>query len=94
MWELNLIFLFLVTQTCQIHPNSPKLAKFVQIHQIEAVEHEFFVIMEISLFCGVNDPDAYLRWVQKGEDVFDCEEYSEVQKCRLVSRQFRGRVYF
>ena len=42
----------------------------------------------------MNDPDAYLRWVQKVEDVFDCEEYSEVQKCRLASRQFRGRVYF
>ena len=34
--------------------------------------------MEIPLFCGVNDPDAYLRWVQKDEDVFDSEEFSEV----------------
>ena len=50
--------------------------------------------MEISLFCSVNDPDAYLRWVQKVEDVLDCEEYSEIQKCRLTSHQFRGRVYF
>ena len=50
--------------------------------------------MEIPLLYSVNDPDAYLRWVQKVEDAFDCEEYSEVQKCRLISRQFRGRVYF
>ena len=50
--------------------------------------------MEIHLFCSVNDLDAYLRWVQKVENVFDCEEYSEVQKCRLISRQFRGHVYF
>ena len=50
--------------------------------------------MEIPLFFGVNDPYAYLRWVQKVEDAFDCEEYSEVQKCRLASLQFRGRVYF
>ena len=28
------------------------------------------------------------------EDVFECEEYSEVKKCRLVSSQFRGYVYF
>ena len=48
--------------------------------------------MEIPLFCSVNDPDAYLRWVQKVEDVFDSEEFSAVQKCRRVSRQFRGRV--
>ena len=50
--------------------------------------------MEIPLFCSVNDPDAYLRWVQKVKEVFECEEYSEVQKCRLVSRQFKGRVCF
>ena len=50
--------------------------------------------MEIPLFCSVNDLDDYLRWVQKVEDLFDCEEYSEAQKCRLASRQFRGRVYF
>ena len=28
------------------------------------------------------------------EDVFDCEKYSEVQKCRLAFSQIRGRVYF
>ena len=28
------------------------------------------------------------------EDVFECEEYSEVKKCRLVFSQFRGYVYF
>ena len=50
--------------------------------------------MKIPLFSGMNDPDAYLRWVQKVEDVFECEEYSEVKKCRLASRQFRGCIYF
>ena len=50
--------------------------------------------MEIPLFYSVNDPDAYLRWVQKVEDLFDCEEYSEVQKYRLACRQFRYHVYF
>ena len=34
--------------------------------------------MEIPLFCSVNDPDDYLIWAQKVEDLFDCEEYSEV----------------
>ena len=40
--------------------------------------------MKIPSFQGMNDPEAYLEWERKVELVFDCHNYFENKKVKLV----------
>lgn len=44
--------------------------------------------MKILAFQGKNDPKSYLEWEKKVELVFDCHNYSEVKKVKLVAIEF------
>ena len=44
--------------------------------------------MKIPSFQGRSDPEAFLDWVTKVERVFDCHNYSEVKKVKLVVLEF------
>ena len=44
--------------------------------------------MKIPSFQGKSDPKAYLEWVDKVERVFDCHNYSEAKKLKLVVLEF------
>lgn len=44
--------------------------------------------MRIPTFKGTSDPEEYLDWVQRVEKVFDCQEYTELQKCKYAALEF------
>ncbi|RDY00577.1 hypothetical protein CR513_16213, partial [Mucuna pruriens] len=44
--------------------------------------------MTIPTFQGKNDPEVYLEWERKVEHVFDCHNYSEEKKVKLVVVEF------
>ena len=44
--------------------------------------------MKISSFQGRFDPEAYIEWEKKMEFVFDCHNYSEAKKVKLVLIEF------
>jgi hypothetical protein len=44
--------------------------------------------IKIPSFQGKNDPEAYLEWETKMEMVFDCHNYSEIKKVKLVAIEF------
>ncbi|PKI62289.1 hypothetical protein CRG98_017290 [Punica granatum] len=43
--------------------------------------------MRILPFQGRNDPDAYMKWEQNVELVFDCHNYSELKKANIEEDQ-------
>ena len=44
--------------------------------------------MTIPAFQGKNDPELYLEWERKVEHMFDCHNYSEEKKVKLVVVEF------
>ena len=44
--------------------------------------------MAIPMFQGKNDPELYLEWGRKVKHVFDCHNYSEEKKVKLVVVEF------
>lgn len=44
--------------------------------------------MKIPAFQGKSDPEAYLEWERKIEFIFDCHDYSEAKKVKLVVIEF------
>ena len=44
--------------------------------------------MKIPSFQGKSDPEAYLEWEKKMEFIFDCHNYSEAKKVKLVVIEF------
>ncbi|CAJ2657680.1 unnamed protein product [Trifolium pratense] len=50
--------------------------------------HVGSVKMTIPSFKGKNDPELYLEWERKIEHVFDCHNYSEEKKIKLVVVEF------
>ncbi|RDX99824.1 hypothetical protein CR513_17065, partial [Mucuna pruriens] len=44
--------------------------------------------MTIPTFQGKNDPELYLEWERKVQHVFDCHNYSEEKKVKLVAVTF------
>ena len=44
--------------------------------------------MKIPSFQGKNDPEAYLEWETKMDWVFDCHNYLELKKVKLVIIEF------
>ena len=44
--------------------------------------------VKIPLFQGKNDPEAYLEWEKKVELTFECHNYSEEKKVKLVVIEF------
>ncbi|KAG2664614.1 hypothetical protein I3760_16G090300 [Carya illinoinensis] len=44
--------------------------------------------MKIPSFQGRTDPEAYLEWEKKIELIFDCRNYSEEKKVKLVVIEF------
>ena len=45
--------------------------------------------MKIPSFQGRNDPEAYLQWEKKIELNFDCHNYSDEKKVKLVVVEFK-----
>ena len=44
--------------------------------------------MKIPWFQGKNDPEVYLEWEKKVELIFECHNYSEEKKVKLVVIEF------
>ncbi|XP_027912354.1 uncharacterized protein LOC114171680 [Vigna unguiculata] len=44
--------------------------------------------LNIPSFAGKNDPESYLNWELKMENVFDCGNFEEEQKVRLAAAEF------
>ncbi|KAL6315057.1 hypothetical protein AAG906_030904 [Vitis piasezkii] len=44
--------------------------------------------MKIPSFQGKNDPKVYLEWEKKVEFIFECHNYSEEKKVKLVVTEF------
>ena len=44
--------------------------------------------MKILSFQGKTDPEAYLEWEKKIELLFDCHNYFELKKVKLVAIEF------
>ena len=44
--------------------------------------------MKISSFQGKSNPEAYLEWEKKVDCVFECHNYSEEKKVKLVVVEF------
>jgi hypothetical protein len=44
--------------------------------------------MKIPTFHGKNDPEAYLEWEKKVELIFECHNYSEEKKVKLIVIEF------
>uniref|UniRef100_A0A2N9I0N6 Reverse transcriptase n=1 Tax=Fagus sylvatica TaxID=28930 RepID=A0A2N9I0N6_FAGSY len=44
--------------------------------------------MKIPSFQGKNDPEAYLEWEKKVELIFECHNYSEEKKVKLIVIEF------
>ena len=44
--------------------------------------------MKIPSFQGKNDPEVYLEWEKKVEFIFECHNYSEEKKVKLVVIEF------
>ncbi|GKV11017.1 hypothetical protein SLEP1_g22306 [Rubroshorea leprosula] len=51
-------------------------------------DRDLNIKMKIPPFQGKNDPDVYLEWEKKVELVFDCHNYSEEKKVKLVAVEF------
>src|SRR5690606_41021462 len=46
--------------------------------------------LRIPHFLGKNDHDAYMEWERKMELVFECQNYTEEKKVKLVATEFSG----
>ncbi|KAH6829248.1 hypothetical protein C2S53_007946 [Perilla frutescens var. hirtella] len=46
--------------------------------------------MSIPEFEGLHDPDIYLDWERKVENIFACYDFSEFKKVQLACLEFRG----
>jgi len=44
--------------------------------------------LKIPSFQGKNDPEAYLEWEKKVDWIFDCHNYSEAKKVKLIIIKF------
>ena len=44
--------------------------------------------MTIPSFQGRNDPNVYLEWERKVDLIFECHNYSEEKKVKLVTVEF------
>jgi len=44
--------------------------------------------LKIPSFQGKNDHEAYLEWEKKVDWIFDCHNYSEAEKMKLVVIEF------
>ena len=49
--------------------------------------------MKIPSFQGKNDPEAYIEWEKKMECVFDCHNYLELKKVKLVTIEFSDYAF-
>ena len=53
------------------------------------IDHDLGSIkLKIPSFQGKNDPEVYLEWDKKVELVFNCHNYSEEKKVKLVAVEF------
>ena len=44
--------------------------------------------LRIPTFLGKTDPEAYLEWEKRVDLIFDCHNFSEEKKVKLVVTQF------
>ena len=44
--------------------------------------------MRIPSFKKTSLLEEYLEWMQRVEKVFECQDYSEVKKCKLAALEF------
>ena len=45
--------------------------------------------LEMPIFQGKSDPEAYLQWEKRVELIFNCHQYSEEKKVKLAVTQFQ-----
>ncbi|KAF1884246.1 hypothetical protein Lal_00043531 [Lupinus albus] len=50
------------------------------------------VQVKIPTFMGMNNPEAYMEWDMKVEQVFDCHNYSEDKKVKVAIFVFGPRA--
>ena len=50
------------------------------------------IMMKIPSFQRKSDLEAYLEWKKKNEFIFDCHNYSEAKKVKLVVIEFSDYV--
>ena len=48
------------------------------------------VKVKIPKFLGTYDPEAYLDWEMKVDQIFNCNNFSEEKKMQLASLEFEG----
>jgi len=46
--------------------------------------------VKIPTFKGTYDPEVYLEWKMKVEQVFACYNYNEEKKIKMASLEFEG----
>ncbi|KAF1868014.1 hypothetical protein Lal_00045261 [Lupinus albus] len=47
------------------------------------------VQIKVPTFMGMNNPEAYMEWEMKIEQVFDCHNYSEEKKVKVAALEFK-----
>ena len=45
--------------------------------------------IKVPSFMGANDPEAYLEWETKMEQIFSCHDYSDVEKVQVAAIEFK-----
>jgi hypothetical protein len=45
--------------------------------------------IKFSSFQGMKDPEAYIKWERNIEQIFQCDNYSNVQKVQVAALQFK-----
>ncbi|CAJ2633435.1 unnamed protein product [Trifolium pratense] len=45
--------------------------------------------IKVPSFIGKSDPEAYLEWETKIEQIFNCHDYSDVEKVQVASIEFK-----
>ena len=51
-------------------------------------DQDLRIKLKIPPFTGSSSPEEFLDWVQRVEKVFECHDYSEINKCRLATIKF------
>jgi hypothetical protein len=52
-------------------------------------DHLRGIKIKIPSFVGKSDPEAYLEWETKIEQIFNCHNYSDVEKVQVASIEFK-----
>ena len=71
----------------QFYKNHKKVRR--EVWACEDIKSDLDAIkLKIPFFQGKNDPEAYLEWEKMVDWIFDCHNYSEAKKVKLVVIEF------